>query len=75
METEGRNKQSVDHVENVSPKELLDEIHETIDLAEEKRLVRKIDWIILPSLSVCYIFFYVCAPHSKIPRIDQTNTQ
>jgi hypothetical protein len=63
METESGNKQSVDHVEDTSPKEFLDEIQEPIDPAEEKRLVRKIDWIILPSLSVCYIFFYVRRPH------------
>ncbi|KAK4053252.1 DNA-directed DNA polymerase gamma mip1 [Microbotryomycetes sp. JL221] len=30
-----------------------------IDEAEEKRLVRKIDWIVLPCLAVCYAFYYV----------------
>ncbi|OGE54431.1 hypothetical protein PENARI_c006G10224 [Penicillium arizonense] len=59
METESRNKHSVDHVEDASLKGFSDEIQEPIDPAEEKRLVRKIDWIILPSLSVCYIFFYI----------------
>jgi hypothetical protein len=34
-----------------------------IDPKEEKRLVRKIDWLILPYLAVCYCFFYV-RPHS-----------
>jgi len=32
-------------------------IHEPFDDAEEKRLVRKIDWMILPYLAVCYAFF------------------
>ncbi|KAF2719980.1 MFS general substrate transporter [Polychaeton citri CBS 116435] len=36
-----------------------DEIHEPIDAAEEKRLVRKIDLMILPYLAVCYAFFYI----------------
>ena len=35
------------------------ELHEPVDPIEEKRLIRKVDWMILPCLSVCYIFFYV----------------
>ena len=35
------------------------DIREVIDPEEERRLVRKIDWMILPYLSVCYAFFYV----------------
>lgn len=35
------------------------EIHEPHDPAEEKRLVRKIDFMILPYLAVCYAFFYI----------------
>lgn len=35
------------------------EIHAFVDPAEEKRLIRKIDLMILPCLSVCYVFFYV----------------
>lgn len=35
--------------------------YEPIDPAEDKRLVRKIDCMILPYLSVCYAFYYVCA--------------
>lgn len=35
------------------------EIHEPIDLEEEKKVVRKIDYMILPYLAVCYAFFYV----------------
>ncbi|KAK5124163.1 hypothetical protein LTR85_001866 [Meristemomyces frigidus] len=35
------------------------EVHEPIDPAEEKRLVRKIDLMILPYLAVCYAFFYI----------------
>ncbi|OKP15130.1 hypothetical protein PENSUB_2172 [Penicillium subrubescens] len=34
------------------------ELHSFVDPAEEKRLVRKIDLMILPSPSVYYIFFY-----------------
>ncbi|KAJ5766633.1 uncharacterized protein N7511_004249 [Penicillium nucicola] len=59
MTTETTHKESVSHVEDASPKDILDEFQEPIDPVEEKRLVRKIDWIILPALSVCYIFFYI----------------
>lgn len=37
----------------------VDEISQPHDPAEEKELIRKIDWMILPYLSVCYVFFYV----------------
>lgn len=33
--------------------------YEAIDPAEDKKLVRKIDWMIIPLLSVCYAFYYV----------------
>lgn len=36
-----------------------DEIHEPIDPEEERKLVRKIDMMILPYLAVCYAFFYI----------------
>ena len=56
-------KQNSDHVENVSPAvdaiPGFDETEEPGLQEEEKRLVRKIDWIILPCLAVCYVFFYV----------------
>ncbi|KAE9371729.1 MFS general substrate transporter [Stipitochalara longipes BDJ] len=35
------------------------DIREAIDPEEERKLVRKIDWMILPYLSVCYAFFYI----------------
>lgn len=35
------------------------EIHEPRDPEEEKRLVRKIDYMILPYIAVCYAFFYI----------------
>lgn len=35
------------------------EIHEPIDPVEEKKVVRKIDMMILPYLAVCYAFFYI----------------
>jgi len=35
------------------------EVHEPIDPLEEQRLIRKIDWMILPYLAVCYAFFYI----------------
>lgn len=36
-----------------------DELHEPISPEEDARVKRKIDWMILPYLSVCYVFFYV----------------
>lgn len=35
------------------------EVHEPIDPKDEKKLIRKIDFMILPYLSVCYAFFYI----------------
>ncbi|KAF2196745.1 MFS allantoate transporter [Delitschia confertaspora ATCC 74209] len=35
------------------------EAYEPHDPAEEKRLIRKIDFIIIPYLAVCYAFFYI----------------
>ena len=32
------------------------DVHEPYDAVEERRLVRKIDWMILPYLAVCYAF-------------------
>ncbi|KAJ6049168.1 hypothetical protein N7444_005884 [Penicillium canescens] len=37
----------------------LDELHQGFEPGEEKRLVRKIDLMILPFLSVCYAFYYI----------------
>lgn len=36
-----------------------DELHEPIDPEEEKRLIRKIDLLILPLIAVNYAFFYI----------------
>jgi sugar phosphate permease len=36
-----------------------DDVHAPYDKAEEKKLVRKIDFIIIPYLAVCYAFFYI----------------
>lgn len=35
------------------------DLHEPHDPAEEAKLIRRIDLMILPYLSVCYVFFYV----------------
>ena len=37
----------------------LDDMHQGFEPGEEKKLVRKIDLMILPFLSVCYAFYYV----------------
>lgn len=37
----------------------VDQLNEIVDPIEERRLVRKIDWLILPCLVVCYTFYYV----------------
>jgi hypothetical protein len=36
-----------------------DELHEDIDPAEARRVLWKIDLMILPYLAVCYAFFYI----------------
>ncbi|KAM3419862.1 hypothetical protein BST61_g3191 [Cercospora zeina] len=36
-----------------------DQLREPIDPIEEKRVVRKIDFMIIPYLAVCYAFFYI----------------
>ena len=36
-----------------------DEIHEPIDPKAERKVIRKIDFMILPYIAVCYAFFYI----------------
>lgn len=36
-----------------------DELHEEVDPAEARRVLWKIDFMILPYLAVCYAFFYI----------------
>lgn len=52
-----------------------DEVDEILDPEEERKLVRKIDFMILPCLMVCYCFFYidkVCLPRTpNIPALYQ----
>ncbi|KAE8147384.1 putative MFS allantoate transporter [Aspergillus avenaceus] len=36
-----------------------EDLHEDVDPAEMKRLVQKIDFMILPFLAVCYAFYYI----------------
>lgn len=36
-----------------------DDLHEVISATDEARLQRKIDFMILPYLAVCYAFFYI----------------
>jgi hypothetical protein len=35
------------------------ELHEPVDPEEARRVLRKIDFMILPYLAVCYAFFYI----------------
>ena len=35
------------------------DLHEPISPEEDARVKRKVDWMILPYLAVCYVFFYV----------------
>ncbi|KAL4798694.1 putative MFS allantoate transporter [Aspergillus venezuelensis] len=37
----------------------LEDMHESFEPGEEKKLVRKIDLMILPFLAVCYAFYYI----------------
>lgn len=36
-----------------------DELHEHVSYEDEKKVLRKIDFMILPYLAVCYAFFYI----------------
>lgn len=36
-----------------------DELHEAVDPVEARKLLWKIDFMILPYLAVCYAFFYI----------------
>jgi hypothetical protein len=44
---------------DIAQKLFVSQNHEPIDPAEEARVVRKIDLMILPYLAVCYAFFYI----------------
>ncbi|CZR68621.1 related to allantoate permease [Phialocephala subalpina] len=35
------------------------EVHDPLDLSQEHKVMRKVDWMILPYLCVCYSFFYI----------------
>jgi hypothetical protein len=48
-------------------------MHESFELGEEKKLVRKIDLMILPFLAVCYAFYYVSRNDSHKDQERQTN--
>lgn len=53
---------SLNHVDGDTALALFDNIeqlNEVLDPAEEKRLIRKVDMLILPCLIVCYTFYYV----------------
>jgi len=39
--------------------ENIEQLHEPIDPIAERKLIRKIDMLILPCLVVCYSFYYV----------------
>ncbi|KAK2752644.1 MFS allantoate transporter [Colletotrichum kahawae] len=43
----------------LAPFDNVGEIHDPIDPDEDRKLVRKVDWMILPYISVCYAFFYI----------------
>lgn len=36
-----------------------DDLHEPVSYEDEKKVLRKIDFMILPYLAVCYAFFYI----------------
>lgn len=42
-----------------------EQLHQAIDPVEERRLIKKIDMIILPCLAICYAFYYVCHSHES----------
>uniref|UniRef100_A0A093UZW9 Putative transporter n=1 Tax=Talaromyces marneffei PM1 TaxID=1077442 RepID=A0A093UZW9_TALMA len=44
-----------------------DELHEPVSNEDEKKVLRKIDFMILPYLAVCYAFFYI-DKHAKQDR-------
>jgi hypothetical protein len=52
--------------------ENLEDMHEGFEPGEEKKLVRKIDLMILPFLAVCYAFYYVGLKHSHKDKEKQT---
>jgi hypothetical protein len=50
----------------------IEQLDGPIDPEEERKLVRKIDWTILPYLAICYTFFYVCSLcHSYSPILQR----
>lgn len=48
-----------------------DEFHEDVSPAELRRLIWKIDFMILPYLAVCYAFFYI----DKVSRCSVVYTE
>jgi hypothetical protein len=48
------------------------ELHEPVDPAEARRILRKIDLMILPYLAVCYAFFYIDKVGKSTPDRNQS---
>lgn len=48
------------------------DMHQGFEPGEEKRLVQKIDMMILPFLSVCYAFYYVSNSLPLHPQLTLT---
>lgn len=42
----------------------VDELFEPFTADEERKVMRKVDLLILPYLAVCYVFFFVCCNFS-----------
>lgn len=42
----------------------VDELFEPFTADEERKVMRKVDLLILPYLAVCYVFFFVCCHFS-----------
>jgi hypothetical protein len=48
------------------------ELHEPVDPAEARRILMKIDFMILPYLAVCYAFFYIDKVGNSTPGRNQS---
>lgn len=54
--------------------ENVDEVLQSIDPEEERRIIRKIDWRLLPYMAVCYAFFFASASCPPTRLIFLTKT-
>lgn len=52
----------------------VDDLLEPFTAEEERKVMRKVDWLILPYLALCYVFFFVCYCPAQSNMLSEVKT-